>query len=106
LLGKLLSSLKNRGFIVNKSELIQAIAVETDVPKAAAKRILNAITSAINTSLINGEPVSLVGFGTFSVKSRSARSGRNPKTGTSIEIASANRIHFKPGKTLKTEINS
>jgi len=91
---------------VNKSDLIEAISLEADVPKAAAKRILNAATRAINNSLTNGECVSLVGFGTFSVKSRSARIGRNPKTGTSIQIAAANTIHFKPGKTLKTFINT
>ena len=90
---------------MNKSELIEAIALETDVPKAAAKRILNAITRTINVTLTNGECVSLVGFGSFSVKSRTARTGRNPKTGASIQIPAANTVHFKPGKPLKTVIN-
>lgn len=91
---------------MNKSELIETIAVETDVPKAAAKRILDAFTRAINTTLSNGECVSVQGFGSFSVKSRSGRAGRNPQTGATIQIPAANTVHFKPGKTLKTVINS
>ena len=98
--------ISNKEIKVNKSELIQAIAVETDIPKAAAKRILNAVTKAINTTLTNGECVSLVGFGTFSIKTSAEHAGRNPKTGTKIQIAAANTVHSKLGKTLKKVINA
>jgi DNA-binding protein HU-beta len=91
---------------VNKSELIQSIAVETDIPNAAAKRIVDALTRTINTTLTNGECVSLKGFGSFTVKSRAARAGRNPKTGVGMQISAAKTVSFKPGKTLKTVINS
>lgn len=91
---------------MNKSELIATIAVETDVPKAAAKRILNAVTKAINTTLTEGDCVSLVGFGSFSIKPRAARAGRNPKTGTKIHIEATRAVLFKPGKTLKKAINA
>ena len=91
---------------MNKSELIKSIAVETDIPNAAAKRILDAFTRAINATLTSGECVSVKGFGSFSVRSRAGRVGRNPQTGASIQISAANTVHFKPGKTLKTVINS
>lgn len=91
---------------MNKSELIDAIAVAADLPKAAAGRALDAMTDAITKSLKDGDPVVLVGFGTFAVKERSERTGRNPQTGETIKIAAAKAATFKPGKSLKDSINS
>ena len=86
---------------MNKSELTDAIADEADISRASAARALDAALAAIQTSLRNGEPVALVGFGTFSVRERGARTGRNPRTGEEIEIAAARLPAFKPGKALK-----
>lgn len=90
---------------MNKSELIEAIAEEADIPKSAAERALNAFTATVSKGLTEGDSVVLVGFGTFSIKERAARTGRNPKTGEAIEIAAAKVPHFKPGKSLKDAVN-
>ena len=90
---------------MNKSELISAITAEADISKAAAGRALDAVISAVTGALKDGEPVSLVGFGTFSVKARAARTGRNPQTGAAIQIAAANIPSFKAGKALKDAVN-
>ena len=90
---------------MNKSELTDAIADEADISKASAARALDAALGAIRTSLENGEPVALVGFGTFSVRERGGRTGRNPQTGEAIEIAAAKIPAFKPGKALKDALN-
>ena len=90
---------------MNKSELTDAIADEADISKASAVRALDAALSAIQGSLQNGEPVALVGFGTFSVRERGARTGRNPRTGEEIQIAAAKLPAFKPGKALKDALN-
>jgi DNA-binding protein HU-beta len=90
---------------VNKSELIDAIAASADLPKAAAGRALDATLEAVTKALQNNESVALVGFGTFSVKERAARTGRNPQTGQPIEIAAATLPTFKPGKALKDAVN-
>ncbi|MGB0733476.1 MAG: HU family DNA-binding protein [Pontibacterium sp.] len=90
---------------MNKSELIDAIAASADIPKAAAGRALDATLEAVTESLTKGEPVALVGFGTFAVKERAARTGRNPQTGDPIEIAAATLPTFKPGKALKDAVN-
>ena len=90
---------------MNKSELIDAIADTSDLPKAAAGRALDAVLDTISGSLQQGEPVVLVGFGTFSAKDRAARTGRNPKTGEPIEIKAARVPGFKAGKALKEAIN-
>ena len=71
---------------MNKTELIDAIAAAADLPKASAGRALDAVVDSITDSLKKGDQVSLVGFGTFSVKHRAARQGRNPQTGATIEI--------------------
>ena len=91
---------------MNKSELIDAVAASADLPKAAAGRAIDAMIDAITDSLKKEDPVVLVGFGTFSVKHRSARSGRNPQTGATIEIAASNVPSFKAGKALKDAVNS
>jgi len=91
---------------VNKSELIDAIAQAADLPKASAARALDAMTDSIASSLKNGNSVSLVGFGSFNVKDRPARTGRNPQTGAPIQIAAAKVPSFKAGKALKDAVNS
>ena len=90
---------------MNKSELTDAIAGEADISKASASRALDAALSAIQSSLEAGEPVVLVGFGTFSVRERTARTGRNPRTGETIQIGAAKLPAFKPGKALKDALN-
>ena len=90
---------------MNKSELIDRIADSSDISKAAAARALDAMVGAIEDSLKDGESVSLVGFGTFLVRDRAPRTGRNPQTGETIEIAGAKVPAFKPGKALKDALN-
>jgi DNA-binding protein HU-beta len=90
---------------VNKSELIDAIAAEADISKASAGRALDAAVDAVTNELKNGGQVSLVGFGTFSVKDRAARAGRNPQTGETIQIKAAKIPSFKAGKALKDACN-
>ncbi len=90
---------------MNKSELIEAIAATADLPKASAGRALDAVVDAITDALKQNDTVSLVGFGTFTVKERAARTGRNPQTGAPIEIAAAKIPSFKAGKALKDAVN-
>ena len=90
---------------MNKSELINAIAEQADLTKADAGRALDAVQKAIENTLIAGNSVTLVGFGTFGVKDRAERTGRNPQTGREITIAAAKVPFFKPGKSLKDSIN-
>ncbi|ATJ82711.1 HU family DNA-binding protein [Halomonas elongata] len=90
---------------MNKSELIEAIAASADIPKAAASRALDAMVDAVADSLKKGDSVSLVGFGTFTVKERAARTGRNPQTGEPIQISAAKVPSFKAGKALKDSVN-
>ena len=91
---------------MNKGELIEHIAKQADLSKAAASRALEAVIGGVRTTLKKGGTVSLVGFGTFAAKARPARNGRNPKTGEAIVIAAANVPAFKPGKGLKDALNS
>ncbi len=90
---------------MNKSELIEAIAASADIPKAEATRALDAMVESVTDSLKKGESVSLVGFGTFAIKERAARTGRNPQTGQPIEISAAKVPSFKAGKALKDAVN-
>jgi len=90
---------------VNKSELISAIAENANLTKADSGRALDAMISAITDSLKNGEPVTLIGFGTFEVRDRAARSGRNPRTGETIQISASKNPAFKAGKALKEAVN-
>lgn len=90
---------------MNKSELIEHIASEADISKAAAQRALDAVTGAITKTLKKGGTVALVGFGTFAVSKRKAREGRNPKTGEAIKIAACKVAKFSPGKRLKEALN-
>jgi DNA-binding protein HU-beta len=91
---------------VNKNELIDAIAEEADLSKASAGRALDAAINAITGALSKQDTVSLVGFGTFSVKHRAAREGRNPRSGETIQIKASNAPGFKAGKALKDAVNS
>lgn len=86
---------------MNKSELIEHIAQQADISKAAAGRALEAVIGGVKTTLKKGGSVSLVGFGTFSVTKRAARSGRNPRTGAAIKIKAAKIPKFRPGKGLR-----
>ena len=90
---------------MNKSELVEHIANQADISKAAATRARDAITGAVRTTLKKGGTVSLVGFGSFSVTKRPARTGRNPRTGAAIKIKSAKVPKFRPGKALKDALN-
>ncbi|MFZ0790537.1 MAG: HU family DNA-binding protein [Chromatiaceae bacterium] len=89
---------------MNKSDLIEAMADAGDISKAAAARALDALTDAVAVALKKGETVSLIGFGTFSVKERAARTGRNPQTGAAIEIRASKTPAFKAGKALKDAV--
>lgn len=90
---------------MNKAELIDAVASASNLSKADASRALDAVVDTISTALKKGQQVSVVGFGTFSVKHRGARSGRNPRTGETIQIAASNVPGFKAGKALKDAVN-
>jgi DNA-binding protein HU-beta len=91
--------------LVNKTELIEHIAKNADISKAAATRALESTMGAIRTTLKKGGSVSLVGFGTFAVGKRAARTGRNPRTGAAIKIKAAKIPKFRPGKALKDALN-
>lgn len=91
---------------MNKSELIEAIANHSQLSKADAGRALDGLTKTIESALKNGETVTLVGFGSFEVKARAERKGRNPQNGAEITIAAAKVPGFKAGKTLKDVVNN
>ena len=90
---------------MNKAELIAAIAEQSNLTKADAGRALDGLTQAIENTLKAGESVTLVGFGSFEVRARAERSGRNPQTGATITIAASKTPAFKPGKSLKDAVN-
>ncbi len=91
---------------MNRAELIDMIADRAELTKAAAERALGALLDSISTSLKKDEPVVLVNFGTFVVRQRAARKGRNPKTGQEIKIKAAKVVGFKAGKALKEAVKS
>jgi DNA-binding protein HU-beta len=91
---------------VNKSDIVDAMAEAADISRAAAGRALNGLLESITAALRSGNQVSFIGFGTFAVKARPARVGRNPKTGAPIQIAAAIIPNFKAGKALKDAVNS
>ena len=90
---------------MNKGELIDAVANSAGLSRADATKAVDGMLSAITGALSSGSSVSLVGFGTFSVKARAARMGRNPRTGEPIQIAASNVPGFKAGKALKDAVN-
>ena len=90
---------------MNKTELIDAMAADAGITKAAAKKSLESFLSNVEKSLKRGNRVSLVGFGSFSVSKRAARTGRNPQTGKEIKIAAKNVVRFKAGADLSKKVN-
>ncbi len=90
---------------MNKAELIDVVAGAADISKSSAARAIDAVTDAITEALKKDDQVTLVGFGTFLVRARAARSGRNPRTGETIDIKAARAPGFKPGKALKDALN-
>jgi len=90
---------------MNKADLIDAVAESADISKAAAARCVDTVFDSITQSLAKGDTVTIVGFGTFAVKARAARSGRNPQTGAAIAIPASNLPGFKAGKALKDAVN-
>ena len=90
---------------MNKSQLIDAIAASADISKAAAGRALDGAMDAIKKAMKKGDMVTLVGFGTFYVGKRAARTGRNPRTGANIKIKAAKVPKFRAGKGLKDAVN-
>ena len=91
---------------MNKSELIAALAEKTELSKKDAEKALNAFVDVVSDSLAKGDKVQLIGFGTFDVKARPARTARNPRTGAEIKIAATKAPAFKAGKALKDKVNT
>jgi DNA-binding protein HU-beta len=91
---------------LNKTELIEAIALKADLSKASASRSLEALIGAVEATLKSGGIVTITGFGSFVAPQRAARSGRNPRTGEMIDIEPARIAKFRPGKGLKDAINA
>jgi DNA-binding protein HU-beta len=89
---------------VNKADLIDKMATEANISKAAAEKALGALTDGVKTALQKGEPVTLIGFGTYSVTERKARTGRNPQTGEELQIPAKKAIKFKAGKGLREAV--
>lgn len=90
---------------MNKQDIVAKIAESTGLSKADAGRAVDAFIAAVTEGLANGQTVSIAGFGNFDVRQRSARTGRNPRTGETIEIAASNSPGFKAGKALKDAVN-
>lgn len=89
---------------MNKKELVAAVAEQSDIAHATAERVLDAFTEAVSEALSKGEEVGVVGFGSFTVKQRAARTGRNPRTGEAIAIAAGRAPAFRPGKGLREAV--
>lgn len=90
---------------MNKAELVEAVAQAADISKAKASLAIDAVTNSVSKALSKGDSVTLVGFGTFSVRERAPRTGRNPRTGEELKIAAAKVPAFKAGKALKDSLN-
>ena len=90
---------------MNKSDLIERMASDADISKAAAERALESFTTSVQSTLRKGGSVTLVGFGSWSVTKRAARTGRNPKTGEAIKIKARKAPKFAPGKAFKDALN-
>lgn len=90
---------------MNKTELVEKMAADAEISKAAAARALDSLVDAVKKSLKKGDSVALIGFGTFAVAKRAARTGRNPQTGKPLKIKAANIPKFRPGKGLKDAVN-
>ena len=92
--------------IMNKTQLIDVVATKTGLTKKAAEAAVNAVNEAITEALKAGDKVQLIGFGTYEVRERAAREGRNPKTGETITIPAAKKPVFSASKVLKDEVNA
>jgi len=90
---------------MNKTELVAAVAEKTGMTKAAAAEAVNALLDTVTNTLAAGEDIAMPGFGTFTVRERAARTGRNPQTGAEMQIEASKAPAFKPGKTLKDAVN-
>lgn len=90
---------------MRKPELAAAIAEKADITKEKANEVINAITDEITNALAKNDTVTLIGFGTFSQRTRNARTGKNPQTGAAIQIPASKSVGFKPGKSLKDAVN-
>lgn len=90
---------------MNKQQLIEAISNRTGISKADAERALNAFTDIVTETLVAGDEVAIIGFGTYATSKRAARQVRNPQTGEMMEVAAANAVKFKVGKKLKDAVN-
>jgi DNA-binding protein HU-beta len=90
---------------MNKNDLVEAVASEANLSKADAGRAVDAVVSSVTRALKQGDSVSVLGFGTFTVRDRAARTGRNPRTGEEIHIAASKNPAFKAGKALKDAVN-
>ncbi|HWV15284.1 MAG TPA: HU family DNA-binding protein [Cellvibrio sp.] len=91
---------------MNKTDLVTAVAAQADLSKEKADAAVSAIIEQITNALSRDESVALVGFGSFNQSSRAARTGRNPQTGATIEIAASKSVSFKAGKALKDAVNA
>lgn len=89
---------------MNKKELAEAVAASVALTQGAVERVIDALTAAIGTSLADGEAVTVAGFGTFEVRHRAARKGRNPRTGAELDIAASDAPAFKPAAALKRRV--
>ena len=94
-----------RGQLVNRNELVDAVASKTELRKTEASRAVDAVFESISDALKGGDEVRLIGFGTFSVAARAASEGRNPRTGEKIKIAASKQAKFKPGRRLRDSLN-
>ncbi len=90
---------------MNKSELIATVSENTDIPKTTVSKAVDSMMDAIKDALSDGDTVTLIGFGTFSVRDRAARVGRNPRTGERLDIKATKVPVFKPGKSMKDAVN-
>lgn len=90
---------------MNKSELVSNVSAAADIPKSQAAKVVDEFIDTVITTLVKGESLTLVGFGTFETRQRDARTGRNPQTGEEIQIPAATVAAFKPGKALKDALN-
>ncbi len=91
---------------MNKSELVDQLAAAADLPKNTANKVVDVLVNTITQALAAGEEVALVGFGSFVVKARPARTGRNPKTGEPLQIKASKVPNFRAGKALKDAVNN
>lgn len=91
---------------MNKTDLINAVSEKSELSKKDAGKAVDAVFDSIQTALVNGDKVQLIGFGNFEVRERAARKGRNPQTGEEIEIQASKQPAFKPGKDLKEAVKN